>query len=425
MFSSHLSNRIRSRRGSALAVTGICLVVVAGILALVFDGGVLMAEHRRGQAVSDAAALAAAYNLYNNYAQNKGTDPWGAAAADAKAIASGNGYTNDGTTSTVTVNIPPASGPFKNKNGYAEVNVQYNQPRYFSALWGAGTMSVTARTVARAVSIGSGPAILLLDPTMKASLNVTGQGGITATGGSIVVDSNNSQARVITSSGNVTAPNINFLGGDYTSNTGQFVGTVKTGVARTADPLSTLPEPVKNSLTVQSTSTLQISSSGTYTLQPGVYTGGIKIAAPGPGSVTLAPGIYYMDGGGFQLTGSINLSGSGVMIYNAPLHSSDVVALTGNGSVTLTPPTSGTYQGISIFEERSGTASVAVTGNGSLDLEGTIYAAGAEVDLTGNGGTNVMGAQIIANNMKVTGNGAVNVDYTKNARPARDTRIVE
>ena len=46
--------------------------------------------------------------------------------------------------SIVTVNIPPLAGQFTAKNGYAEVIVQHNQPRCFTALWGAGTMSVTS-----------------------------------------------------------------------------------------------------------------------------------------------------------------------------------------------------------------------------------------------------------------------------------------
>ena len=159
------------------------------------------------------------------------------------AIASDNGYTNDSITSTVTVNIPPVTGAFIGKSGYAEVIVQYNQPRCFSALWGSGTMSVTARTVARGISSPTSPAILLLDPSMPKALNGTGNGNVTVTGGSIVVDSNNSQAGILTGSGNVSAPNINFYGNYGTSGSGQFLGTVKTNVAPTADPLSGLAVP--------------------------------------------------------------------------------------------------------------------------------------------------------------------------------------
>src|SRR5205807_8721013 len=58
-----------------------------------------------------------------------------------------NGFPN-GSTATVTVHIPPTSGPFQNKVGYAEVIITYNQPRHFSALWGSQTLPVQARAVA-------------------------------------------------------------------------------------------------------------------------------------------------------------------------------------------------------------------------------------------------------------------------------------
>jgi Flp pilus assembly protein TadG len=415
---------IRHRRGNALAVTGVCLVSIVGVMALVFDGGLLMAEQRRAQSVSDSAALAAAYSLYDNYATNKGLDPNGAAAKLARQIASDNGYTNDGTISTVTVNIPPLTGTFKGTSGYAEVNVQYNQNRCFSAIWGSSLISVTARSVARGISNPTEPAILLLDPTMSKALGDTANGNVTVTGGSIVVDSNNAQAGNLTGNGNVSAPNINIYGNYSTSASGKFIGTVKTGVSPTADPLSSLAVPDPTTLTLQSSTNYKISSSGTYTLQPGLYKGGIAISAPS-GTVTLNPGIYYMQGGGFSDSGGINMTGSGVMIYNDPAHNSESVALTSNGSLTLSAPTSGTYKGITIFQNRTATAAVDITGNGSMNLTGTIYAAGANINLTANGAANVIGSQIIADSMTVTGSGSVNVNYSGSGSPARDTRIVE
>jgi hypothetical protein len=403
------------------------MVPIIGVLALVLDGGVLMQERQHAQAVADSAAQAAAITLYQNSGSisTNTPDPNGQAKKIALASASANGYTNDGTTTTVTVNIPPKSGLFINKLKYAEVIVQSNQSRAFSAIWGSGTMSVTARSVARGLGGTANPAILLLDPTMAKALNATGNGNVTVTGGSIVVDSNNSQAGVLTGKGSVTAPNINFYGNYTTSSSGQFVGTVKTGVAPTADPLASLAVPDPTTMTVRSATNYQISSSGNYTLQPGVYNGGIALSGPSPGTVTLMPGIYYMQGGGFSISGGLSVTGSGVMIYNAPVHNSESVSLSGNGSLTLSPPTSGTYKGIAIFQARSATASVNITGNGSMNLTGSIYAAGATVNLTGNGGTNEIGSQIVADSMTVTGNGSINVNYNANLSPAKDVRIVE
>jgi Flp pilus assembly protein TadG len=69
-------------------------------------------------------------------------------------------------------------------------------------------------------------------------------------------------------------------------------------------------------------------SSGTPTICPGTYYGGIKITA---GSVTMMAGVYNIVGGGFTISGTANVNGSaGVMIYNS----------SGSGEATST--TSGT-----------------------------------------------------------------------------------
>jgi hypothetical protein len=259
---------------------------------------------------------------------------------------------------------------------------------------------------------------------MPKALDSSGNGLVSLTGGAIVVDSNSSDAANITGNGDVVAPKINIYGNYVTSNTGTLAGSVKTGVAPTPDPLSRLPTPDPTTMTVQSGSTYKINGSGHYTLQPGVYNGGIAIGATS-GLVTLNPGIYYMQGGGFADTGGISVSGNGVMIYNAPTKSSDVIKLTGSGNVTLSPPLSGTYKGITIYQDRSSTSILSISGGGALNLTGTVYAARAEVDLAGSGGTNIVGSQIIANNMNVTGKGSVTVDTSPAGPPIRDTRIVE
>src|SRR5437870_5675271 len=103
------------RRGSVLVWVVVGLSVIVGVLAIGLDGGRMMDERRRAQTAADAAALAAAADLYANYVTNQGSDPSGTAAAAARSVASANGYTNDGVNSTVAVNIPPQSGAFTGK----------------------------------------------------------------------------------------------------------------------------------------------------------------------------------------------------------------------------------------------------------------------------------------------------------------------
>jgi len=67
----------------------------------------------------------------------------------------------------------------------------------------------------------------------------------------------------------------------------------------------------------QASPTLLTLASGTPTICPGTYYGGIKITG---GTVTMQPGVYNIAGGGFQVLNAANLDGSaGVMVYNSSL----------------------------------------------------------------------------------------------------------
>src|SRR3954447_24068937 len=110
------------RRGAVVVLVCLCLVAILGIAAISLDGGMMQSNKRKIQGSADAAALDAATELFRNYpaiATDK-PDPGGKALAAALASASQNGSPNDGTTSTVVVNIPPKSGPFANKLSYVE-----------------------------------------------------------------------------------------------------------------------------------------------------------------------------------------------------------------------------------------------------------------------------------------------------------------
>src|SRR5882724_11936026 len=123
-----------ARRGAVVHWLVASLVIVA-IVALGMDGGRIMEERRHAQATADATALAAAADLYSNWWTNHGKDSGDSAKTAALEIAAANGYANDGTTSVVTVNIPPTSGAFAGKAEFVEVVVEYRVKRGFSAVF--------------------------------------------------------------------------------------------------------------------------------------------------------------------------------------------------------------------------------------------------------------------------------------------------
>src|SRR5437588_7046718 len=105
----------KARKGTVILLVAVCLTGMLGFAALAIDGGVLLDDRQRVQSAADAAALAAANQLFLNWQSDKGLDVDGSASDAAVASVSANGFAN------VIVNIPPLTGSFAGKAGYAEV----------------------------------------------------------------------------------------------------------------------------------------------------------------------------------------------------------------------------------------------------------------------------------------------------------------
>jgi hypothetical protein len=411
------------RWGTVAVLVALCLIGILGFAALSLDAALLHQDRRAAQAAADASAMAAAGNLFLNWRSNQGRDLSGTASTDAFAAAAANGFTNDGITSTVTVNIPPLSGDHVGQNGYVEVIVVQLQQRAFSAIWGSDPITVKARAVARGMWVPYNNGILVLDPLSSGSLSSNG-GSSVSTNARVIVDSNSPSATVITGGGSITAPEFDITGvpGWSISGGGTINGTILDGQVPTPDPLAYLPEPDPSTMPVQSTKTVKLQNQGSLTLQPGVYQGGINVTG---GNLTLAPGIYYMQGGGFGFSGTGSLMAEGVMIVNAPQSNSDTISITGNGAVNLSPMTTGLYQGISLWQARASTNTVTVSGGGSGAVTGTFYTQHGTLKTSGSGGSTV-GSQYISWNVVLSGNGNFAITWTPQlVAPMKLLQLVE
>ncbi|MHC5544727.1 hypothetical protein ACYOEI_41370, partial [Singulisphaera rosea] len=173
------------------------------------------------------------------------------------------------------------------------------------------------------------------------------------------------------------------VGGTSATGSASFSPKPVTGVATVADPLAYLAAPTPG--VAQAAVNLTY---GSLTLNPGVYS---KINASGSSHLTLNPGIYIIAGGGFTVAGSASVSGTGVTIYNTnaafPGSGGAYGAFTvsGSGTVSLTSPSSGSYAGVLLFQDRGNTAGVSISGSGVVGSSGTLYAPSAMLTLSGSG----------------------------------------
>jgi hypothetical protein len=446
------------RRGKVIALLAFSLTAVVGSVALTTDGGLMVENRRQVQGAADIAALAAAIDLYANYRQNLGLDPSGTADARAREAATAQGFTNGVNGVTVTVNIPPKSGDHVGLPAYAEVIIDYPQPRYFGAYFGQAPTHLTGRAVARGRLTTGKNGILVLDLTAAESLKANGTGTITVNNADVIVNSSDPAAV----GGDGTGAILTDVGGSFQLSGGikpntNLVGTVHYNQPPTPDPLAYLPQPTlpATAQTVKGLNPTNPAVSAYLTalnLAPKDVNGKVYILTPGrydqmpnfnngdvvilqQASVNSQQGVYYLNGSGFTSTGATvvmdptGATTGGIMLFNDPRPNgnSTGISLTG-GQVQLSPPTSGTYQGITLFQDRSSTVAMSVTGQGGTQMTGTFYAAKAPIAVMGSSATNtdVLGSQYISDTLQIGGNGSFSVNWDpKQVAPVRQLAIVE
>jgi hypothetical protein len=391
--------------------------------------------------VSDPAVLAAGVNVSTkeciafNLPAATFTDPGGAEPNPSDPIPGISSHY------TATVDFGDGKGPVAatisysgtpgSTTGVFTVNAShsFDEEGTFTVTTTINHEGSTPQVVTSTATVRDNYGLLLLDPTGTQSLMVTGNGSVTVNNcGAIVVDSSDPQAIFLTGNAVATATEADVgLGGGFITHGKAVLNLLEPEFnqeAATPDPIA-LPLPPAPA--VVSATPLHISS-GAVTLSPGTYVGGIAI--DGTAAVTLLPGVYFMNGGGFSVSGHGSVTGTGVLLVNAPAKPSDVISITGQGSVSLTASSTLTgayapYDHIVIFQDPASANTVTVAGQASLTASGTLYAPAALLMISGNGtavvstDTNPTGGQVIVFDAKVTGNGVLTI----NADPAGPVAI--
>jgi hypothetical protein len=412
-----------------LVLFALLLPVLLGMLGLVLDGGLLMAAHRQARNAADAAAMAAALDKLRG-------------ASNAMALATANQYMTvynnlpdaPPLVPGVSFNIPPKAGPYAGNAQYVEVIVTVPVKTLVIQVLGISSdQTVTARAVAGYEAVPAGEGIITLDPNAGPGLQVSG--GALIVNGRVQVN-----AQATTSpfgalvSSTLRANTINVVGGVNTPANFQNIppltaNPLTAGALPESDPLLRLPTPsTANGVDATDRGSVNISS-GTVTLDPGVYSS-LQITG---GTVTLNPGIYVLKGGGMTISGSANVTGSGVMFYNTGSDylpsiglpdlfdgsalGTDTVATFGGvtinaANVNLQPLNiaGNPFNGMLLYQRRWNTQDMNIQGNAGSDfnLGGTVYASWGRLSLTGKGQFN---NQFIVRSMNVNATADLTVDY--------------
>ena len=496
----------RDQRGQTLVIVALGMLALMAFAALAFDAGQMMLDRRAQQDAADAAALAGARYLLDpanpttSSPCNSMTTPTNCATAVSTALQTastdhyGNGTSNGvaANGATVTVKIPP--GPetaFADRAGFIEVQIQTNRPSIVGAILGFLSHPVGAFAVAGNYN---GPtfngSLLALNPILCQSARFGGSGTVTV-GSGIQVDSScngSNPANSAFSQGGSSSVNVAIGGtinvvGSASYSQSHVSPPPTTGAPYMPDPFAGVPEPTDTTLPAAATllgspstqppsgcpgsanpasaaapATCTFNTAGqTWVLSPGYYPGGIQVQK---GTIYLLPGIYYIGGGGFNITATGSNSAAvfsvpadyttttmwtianhsacdatssytppvpspcgGVMIYNSvdatnPSGAGKFAAInmTGNNATLgLYPIQQAPWTGLVIFQDRTqtlgttGSGDISLNGNGSnLWVNGAIYAPDGYALINGTGAIG-NSTQVVVGEFYITGSGTLNL----------------
>jgi len=433
--------------GQAIVIVASMMMVLILFVGLAIDAGQLFVARRTMQEAADAAAYAGAVVLYQHKTQGQPpaiTDAETLAVAAAVADATRNGYTDNVGGATVTVNLPPSSGPFSgsyaNRRLYVEVLIQTDVRTSLLPAVQRALTTVRVRGVAGAEPLNNQFAIMALDRgNVPNALNIQSGGTVDLSGGGILVNSTNTSAQAAWNQGGSIAYTCIAPAVCETHVAGNASGSfpsLTTGAPQEPDPLASFPKPsLPDCATPPATSCVYNAVPNDNIALPGVYTASLR--ANGNTRLVLQPGIYIlkagMDLGGTSSVASADatttpacLSNCGVFLFNTTMNypaaggSCSSINLFGNASSSLKalaakilpdppPDPRNSYVNFLVYQDAACSATMAISGSSAFLGTGTIYLPTAHFRFDGQNAT-LTGSQLVANTVDIqTGN--ITIDF--------------
>lgn len=413
-------------RASVMPLVALTLPVVLSLGGLGVDAGSWLMAQRNLQTAADAAAIAGAWESGRGYKDK--------IDYSARKEAVNNGFVED----LGDITIGSSLGAGKSVVGdRVEVVLSQRVPVFFLRLAGREYVDVKAAATASVTSVGDEFCILSLDRSADGALKTSGTVDLAMPDCGIAVNSASDRGMTINGNVEITVQDVH-LSGEYviTGRSAELTyDSLMVGAPPIVDPYADLTPPPFAACTAHSLShPLRVTSS--TTLNPGVYCGGIVIT--GNNTVRMNPGVYIMAGGDFNVSGGGSLTGNGVTIIltngggtSGPTASTyGMFNVTGGRTVTLTASTSGTYEGIAVFQDRHAPRSVPqgnfLTGTSTIRVDGLMYFPSQELNYGGGAVASTDGycTRMISNTVVMHGTPLIGNDCAdRDLRPIGNPRI--
>jgi Flp pilus assembly protein TadG len=408
----------------AILTVLVASAVFIGLCALVVDLGLARDTRRGAQNAADASVLAAGNVLYLTDSVNPSG---GVNVARAISAAKSFALSNYGVTEAEWASCTDASAlayhpdtacisfDSSSKPAAIRVNVPTRQVATpFAQIWGRASVPVGAVAQSQLVPGGMAQCGLCVIGTGTHDLQV---GNINVSGANVafngILTANNGNGEITVDTGfDIDLKQSTLPKGTYP------LGQPKLGMPAVVDPLGNLPMPDYSALLPKTDSCTQ---------GPGVYA---SLSTVKNGTCTMSPGLYVITGTSGNISGKDDIVATGVTLYftcgttsSPPLprscnvgDSGGDLVFTGQGTLSITAPTTGPTKGLAIISDRNNSGVFDFRGNGTQNNSGTIYAKSGTLNYRGNGAAHGLDSLVVVKDVTFNGNGAAfNSTYTKSA----------
>ena len=441
---------IKNRRGNVLAIAAAAMPLVIGCAGLATDTIEWTLWKRQLQRAADSAAIAGVYdreNATNGSTSNTATavchdlginlHTWMKLQSSATPCGASSSYG-----SYDSLSYPSDSGAMVDQ---VQVTLKIQQALPFSSLFMSSAPTITATATAASISTGT-PCALALNSTGTA-MNYSGNATVNAPTCILYSDSASSNSASAGGSSAVTAKSIAAVGGIQQSNNwnvqtyipysptiadpfssitpdttdmkcaGHYVTSKSKGVTTTTWVYDSLSESTNMSDTTQQ----YMDSTGTvHTGIPNCWTSlstsasnktGMTVPASYSGPIYIDANSTHGGTGSVDMQGTFSCSSCAIVLTNSDATSSTIGTWSANAqsNTTITSPTSGTYAGISVFQDRRGTGGNTdkINGGAGNVLTGAIYFPKDTLQINGTGTATSLCAMWVANNITFLGNSSI------------------
>ena len=391
----------RNKRGNTLAIAAACLPLFVGAAGLASDTIQWTMWKRQLQRAADSAAIAGVYNRQN---ASGATTTTSAAVSHDLTLNLHTFYSLK--TGFPTVSFPANSGVMTNQ---VSVSVAIQQPLSFSSLFMTTAPTITATSTAASIPAGGSACIEALVNTANAT-GITNSGNTTINAPNCILYSNSPSTNSASAGGSssVTARSIAAVGGIQQSNN-WIVQQYLPYSPALADPFANVtPDP--NAMTC--TASALDANTNFNSLPAGTNCfSSLSVGSNKTLNVPANFGPIYINGGSVDLKGTFNCSGCSIVMTNKSTAANATIgsySSNAQASNNITAPTSGTYKGIAVYQDRRATGQTdKINGGSSSVITGALYFPKDTLWINGGGTVTSLCAMFVAWQIVFTGNSGI------------------